>query len=150
MSEPAKALANNRLQTLRERRMTAETPSSDIEIYIKTPVCEPILAWLEQRLDATIPTPDTLLGKKVIRLTISYSETELPVTIMIQPIKGFCTLQIDSDASPWTSDLAFARAFSTDTGLTVRCGDGLWQEGGDPDAWIEISPQGERQFNWKD
>lgn len=130
--------------------MTADSHQTDIEIYIKTTTAEPLLAWLAQCFASSIPTEISSQGQKALRFEIPHSGSMLPITIMVQPLRGFCSLNIDSDNTPWTSDLALAQAFSRDTGLTVRCSDGLWHEGADPDAWIEISPQGEKHFLWKD
>mgnify|MGYP000184578145 FL=1 len=129
--------------------MNDPMPLSDLEIYVKTPQATTITNWL------SVQFPDLRLDDKQRQSTRNQHflsgtfDQILRINVMEQPVRGFCILTLVATELPWLSDLALAEAFFAKTGATVRCSDGQWSEGADPDAWLEISADGTTEINWK-
>ena len=62
------------------------------------------------------------------------------------------SLYLESDATPWSDDLACARAAFAALGVQVRCAPGGWSEEEaleEADRWIKIDAEGEQEIIWR-
>ena len=115
----------------------------DIEIYIKRPAVEDIIAWLEERFHVI---ERKTRGASII-LTLGTGSLE--VVIVENAVKGgYASVWFKRGDMPWSSDAECTREAFTRFGLEVRCSSGPWQEGQDEGGWLRITGQGESIVNW--
>ncbi|HET8705525.1 MAG TPA: hypothetical protein VFM46_04400, partial [Pseudomonadales bacterium] len=55
----------------------------------------------------------------------------------------------DSATTPWQADKECALAAFSFFQKPVRCNPEFWQEGDDPDLWLEINADGEKSVIWQ-
>lgn len=119
----------------------------DIEIYVRDTSVDELRGWLEQRLGALAAQPS---GKKMAKFTVDIGGVTVPVRISPGVVgKGWTSVWLDSPDTPWADDLACARDCFTVLGREIRCAAGGWHEDDDPDAFIQVSANGEKAISWK-
>lgn len=128
--------------------MTDINAPSDVEIYAKTNHSTVLLEWLNDYFGDLRKNTALKSSAKNQHFLAGPHENPLMVNVMDQPIRGYCALNITGDALPWDSDKMLGEAVFSKTGIIVRCSDGHWSEGADPDAWLEISSAGTQPISW--
>lgn len=120
---------------------------NDIEIYIKKRATGPILDWLTGTFGHTpdiVSTP----SKGATKLRITTERGVLPVMLVQQG--QWTSVWFNSAHTPWASDLACAQSAAEVMQTTVRCSDGGWQEGDDPDQFLEVTDGTVGTVIWRD
>lgn len=127
------------------------TDASDVEIYITAVKSPALVEWLSSELDQLEPLPRQAgMMKNANGYRGHYKGESFTVMILEKVIGSFTSLWIDSKLSPWSDDLACARAATAHFQKEVRVAAGPWQEKDDPDAWISIKPDGtEVAIQWQ-
>lgn len=120
---------------------------NDIEIYVKKRGTGPIVDWLT---DALGSKPDTLTtpSKGATKLQIPTEKGMLPVMLVQQG--QWTSVWFNSAHTPWPTDLACAQSAATALQTAVRCSDGGWQEGDDPDQFLEVTDGTVSTVIWHD
>ena len=119
----------------------------DIEIYLKDEDVDhkAITAWLSVALGPC--SGWTQRGQ-----TWKCTAGAVPVTWLPKAVGKWNSLYLESDQTPWTDDIACARAAFAALGVEVRCAPGTWvEEEGEEDAdrWIRVSADGEQEIVWR-
>lgn len=123
---------------------TARYP--DIEIYLKFNDAALLTPFLKAHLE-DVSTPD--IQRKGARWSVSHQGKHFRVQWVSNAVGQWSSLWFNSDQTPWATDQEAAQAAAKELNQTVRCSLGPWQPGDDPDAWLEVTPQGEiRQIQW--
>lgn len=119
----------------------------DIEIYLKAVDAEHILQWLQERLGRceTLKQNERITQAKLTAM----STTPAPVLIVTKAQGIFTSLLIESDQTPWPTDLDCAREAHTYFSTEIRCNAGGWNEGDEPDEWLSVSDLGEQTITWR-
>ncbi|MFZ5755838.1 MAG: hypothetical protein ACOY3X_02940 [Pseudomonadota bacterium] len=121
----------------------------DIEIYVRSGTVEELRDWLAKRLGPLTAEPSRgAMAKFVLQL----DEVQIPVRITTGAVgKAWTSVWLDSPDTPWADDLACARDCCAHLGKEVRCAAGTWREGDDedPDAFMQVTPEGEKAISWK-
>lgn len=121
----------------------------DVEIYVKDATADELSGWLTQRLGAMQAEPSRGAMK---HFRVERDGIAIPVRIMTGAVgKQWASVWLDSPDTPWADDLACARDCFAFLGKEVRCATGGWQEetDADPDAFIRINGEGEKEITWK-
>ena len=117
----------------------------DIEIYLKDAELDAISAWLTAALGDC--------GEWQPRgQTFKTRAGGIPVTWLPKAVGKWHSLYLESDATPWSDDLACARAAFAALGVQVRCAPGGWSEEEaleEADRWIKIDAEGEQEIIWR-
>lgn len=117
----------------------------DIEIYLKDAEHPAITAWLSGAIG-----PCSAWQQK--GQTYQCVAGNVPVTWLPRAVGKWHSLLLDSDATPWNTDLECARAAFAALGVEVRCAPGSWIEDEsdeEADRWIRISADGEETIVWR-
>ncbi|MDN3521339.1 hypothetical protein [Halomonas ramblicola] len=126
----------------------SDTRYPDIEVYLARVEAQRLDAWLAEAIDAEPLAP---AGKGKRRTRGRLEGREIPVLLVERAADGYASLWFDSDATPWASDRACARAAAAHLGCEVRCSLGGWQPGDDPDRFLRVLPDGsEAEIDWPD
>ncbi|OMH39202.1 hypothetical protein BGP75_04985 [Motiliproteus sp. MSK22-1] len=129
--------------------MTKTSPQSnhpDIEIYLKSVPIEQIETWLKQRFDSI---ENLKQSRKVKHYLITHSDQQIPVMVVENASKAFSSILFESDASPWAQDIDCAREAYQYFSKETRCIASGWNDGDEPDEWIAIDSEGEKNIIWK-
>lgn len=121
----------------------------DIEIYVHGASVDDIRQWLEKRLGALANEPSR---GAMAHFRAERDGIALPVRVMPGAVaKNWTSVWLDSPDTPWADDLACARDCFSFLGKEVRCAAGGWHEDAeeDPDAFIQVNANGEKQISWK-
>lgn len=120
----------------------------DIEIYIKKPDPEEIVAWLQQALGETTYHGTVKTG--LHHYSVQYQDKALPVMIFPKAAgKAYTSVWFDTPDTPWQDDLDCAKAAADFLKTEVRCTRGGWSESQDPDEWLKVTDQGVEEIIWK-
>lgn len=115
----------------------------DIEIYVKRPAMEALLAWLDRRL-GVVET-----RKRGETFLVTLGEPPIECAIVENAVKGgFASVWFKSPDTPWSSDHECAVEAFRELGLEVRCSTGSWQEEDESARWFRITENGESMVNW--
>jgi len=115
----------------------------DIEIYIKQPGPERILAWLEGRFQ------QVETRRKGGATVCTMQPGNIECVIVDDAADGrFASVWFKSSETPWASDLDCARDAFAALGLEVRCSAGSWREDDEAGGWLRISGDGETPIDW--
>lgn len=120
----------------------------DFEIYIHKATLDDVSAWLT----SLFPGLEKTTGDKTKthRFKAHWNNELLPITVIERAAKpGFTSVWFDSGNTPWESDKACALAAFAALQKPVRCNPAFWQEGDDPDLWLEINAEGEQSVIWR-
>jgi hypothetical protein len=74
------------------------------------------------------------------------------VTWLPKAVGKWHSLLLDSDSTPWETDLECARAAFAALGVEIRCAPGSWDEEEseeDADKWLRISADGVEEIVWR-
>ena len=119
---------------------------SDLEIYVKSKDLDSIMTWLISAFEDCV---ERNRSKKGLRAEASHEGHKVPITVSINSGgQGFSSIWIDSKQTPWRNDIEMAREAFKHFDCPIRCSDSAWQEGDDPDVWLEITAEGEHQVKW--
>lgn len=117
----------------------------DIEVYVKDASVDALVEWLGTALGQQGPAA---VSKKGQSIKVVLGTT--PVTILEQAAgKRFTSVWLDSDSTPWETDLDCAKALHAALSVEVRCIRSGWDESQDPDEWWVVSDEGVKEILWK-
>ncbi|TBR43575.1 hypothetical protein CBF23_004455 [Marinomonas agarivorans] len=120
----------------------------DIEIYLLSCPTDRILDWLKQHFSII---SQKQVDADLLQLTLANQHHQIDAQILEQAGgKRFTSVWINSDQTPWKTDIDCARnAFAT-LDCEVRCCHSGWQEDSDedPDLWWRINKYEEGPFIW--
>lgn len=117
----------------------------DIEIYLKDADQQTIAAWLSEAIG---PCSEWRQQGQTFKCRAG----NVPVTWLPKAVGKWHSLYLESDATPWSDDLACARAAFAALGVQVRCAPGGWSEEEaleEADRWIRIDAEGEQEIIWR-
>ena len=121
---------------------------NDIEIYLYQTAMDDIADWLHGALgQPALPRP-TDRGKGPVRCHSEYQGHAIPIMLIRQG--DWTSIWFNSSQTPWQDDLSCARSAVQTLGGIARCTDGGWQEGDDPDQFLEVSVDNVRAMIWAD
>lgn len=124
-----------------------ENPLDDLEVYVEGAPLEALHDWLLEQLPNSPPAKHS---KKGFRLVGLYQQQPTPITVVKNAGNtGYTSVWVQTRNAPWHDDVALAKAIYGALGATTRCNASPWQQGDDPDEWLEISAQGERTIQWR-
>ena len=118
----------------------------DIEIYLKSVTIEQIEDWLRLRFGTIEPQKQS---RKVKHFTVSYNEQTIPVMVVENASKAFSSILFESDTSPWAQDINCAREAFQHFAKETRCIASGWSDGDEPDEWVAIDSEGEKNIIWR-
>lgn len=113
----------------------------DIEIYIKRPALDDVIAWLDRRF--------SVKGTAQQGDTVMCMLEGFQCAIVEDAVKGgFTSVWFKSADTPWATDRDCALEAAREFGLEVRCSTGSWQEDDEGPEWLRITPEGESVVDW--
>lgn len=127
------------------------TEATDIEIYLANTSAESLKTWLEDQLDTVEPAKrQPGMPKNAVAMTGHWHGQAFSILVLERVIGRFTSLWLNSSDLPWADDAACARAASRHFDQEARISAGGWTESDDPDAWVQITPDGtETAITWK-
>lgn len=127
------------------------TEATDIEIYIAGTSTDALATWLAAHLDALEPARRPPgMPKNAVAMTGHWQGESFPVLVLERVVGRFTSLWLNSPWLPWPDDATCARAASAHFNQEARIAAGGWTESDDPDAWVQIMPDGtETPISWK-
>jgi hypothetical protein len=125
--------------------------AQDIEIYLAQTDCDTCIEWLQQHLDAITTRKKTKgMPKKAQAFTAHWNDRVFLILIYEQVVPGYTSIWLDSPDLPWDGDESCARQAAHELNTSARITAGGWQQSDDPDAWLEITADGNsQQVIWK-
>ncbi|MCP5160083.1 MAG: hypothetical protein H7A00_00135 [Hahellaceae bacterium] len=126
-------------------KLNDRTP--DIEIYIKD--CDPqaTLSWLQ-----TIGTDVKILEQSSahIKGELQSNQAQIPFLLVVNAVKKFSSLWLNSPNTPWKNDLECALSASSALKRETRCAVSSWEEEENPDdeRWWKVTEDGKTQVRW--
>ncbi|EAR10497.1 hypothetical protein [Reinekea blandensis] len=131
--------------------MTDVAPT-DIEIYVNKLNRDDAEAWLTTVFGTLQPQKKRKgMPKSAFPYVAQWHDTTFHLMIFEQVVPGYTSLWFDTTALPWPDDQACALAAADFFKKPARITAGSWATGSDPDAWIEIMPDGQsREIIWKE
>ncbi len=120
---------------------------SDIEIYLDSVPIEALETWLVTLFN---PVEEKSISGKTARYAAHYKGEEFTIVIVNRVTGTFSSVWFNSPHTPWSSDIECAKAAYEYFKKEVRCVEGGWEEGQDPDSWYSISDKGENKIIWRD
>ncbi|MFY0664625.1 MAG: hypothetical protein JXQ97_08365 [Natronospirillum sp.] len=120
---------------------------NDIEIYLHKQSPAHIIQWMTD-VFGTPPESRGSATKGTVRLNITTAQGIVPV--MLVQRGSWYSVWFDSAKTPWATDLECAQSAVAALGARARCSDGGWQEGDDPDQFLEVSAEGVTTVIWHD
>lgn len=117
----------------------------DIEIYLKDADHQAVAAWLGTALGDCSPWQQQ--GQ-----TWKCRAGAIPVTWLPKAVGKWHSLLLESDATPWATDLDCAQAACAALGVEVRCAPGGWDEDEnteEADRWLRVSSEGTSEIIWR-
>lgn len=131
--------------------MTTELQPTDIEIYVSQLSTDKAQQWLES-IFGSLTTLRKRKGmpKKAQLFEAHWRSASFQIMIFEDVIPGFTSIWLDNSDLPWTGDSDCAAVAAEYFNLPVRITAGSWQDKADPDAWIEVQPDGSSsELIWK-
>ncbi|MFP6805797.1 MAG: hypothetical protein VB957_01170 [Pseudomonadales bacterium] len=124
----------------------------DVEIYIKDPELDSILAWLGTVFDSL----DSQQNKKTdkVTLTLSLGSDHIEAKLIPNVVKGnFASLWFNSADTPWQTDRDCALSASDFLHKEIRCSTGTWSsneadDDGEENLWLKFDADGESTISW--
>lgn len=131
--------------------MNPTMTATDIEIYVADLSLSAAQVWLESVFTQITPTPKRKgMPKLAHPFTTQWQDETFTVVIFENVIAGYTSIWFDHATLPWTDDLACAVVAAKELDKNVRVTAGGWDPRQDPDAWVEIAPNGEQtELIWK-
>lgn len=118
----------------------------DLEVYIKGATIEACLQWL---LAESPSLTVTRQNKRHCQFTLeSDNGTSAGMIYVNAGNTGFTSVWLKHRIKLWADDVSMGRAAHAALGLTVRCVESAWQQGDDPDQYLEIAADGEKLVTW--
>lgn len=124
----------------------------DIEIYLADTSPDEIIAWLATTLSDIRPIRSSLNTRTwhyVARCLHQQGEVEVRFIIVENANANFTSLWFKTGQTPWSSDLACARAAASHFPREIRCSPGSWNQDQDSDEWLSIQNALESTITWK-
>lgn len=127
------------------------TEATDIEIYIASTSADALKSWLAEQLDEVEPAKrQPGMPKNAVAMTGYWHGQSFSILVLERVVGRFTSLWLNSSDLPWSDDAACAHAASEQFNQETRIAAGGWTESDDPDAWVQIMPDGtETAINWK-
>lgn len=120
----------------------------DFEIYIKKADLDEVSNWLKTVFP--VLEQQESANRKTHRFQAFWNEQPVPITVVEKAAKtDFTSIWFDTEHTPWSSDRECALAAFAFFQKPVRCNPEFWQEGDDPDLWLEIAADGEKNVIWQ-
>ena len=119
----------------------------DIEIYLKEDFLDELNGWLEQHVGRVELDP----WAGTMRRGTLHGETAMPLMIVRKAAGKWASIWLESEDTPWATDLDCARAVAAGINREVRCSIGGWQEEhgeANADSWMKVTSEGEEEFVW--
>lgn len=126
------------------------TQAPDLEIYIPKLSTDVAVEWLQLHFSAVQLTAKKKgMPKRAQPILCSQAELTVSGLIFEQVADNYTSIWLDSNQLPWANDREFAQAAAQHFNCEVRFVAQSWQQQQDPDAWSEITAQGEvRELIW--
>lgn len=121
---------------------------NDIEIYLHRTSPERVCEWLATVFGIPPERLKSSAGKGTQAYRIVQGEQSIPVLMIVQGT--WTSVWFNSARTPWASDLACAQSAALQLAARVRCTDGGWQEGDDPDQFLEVTTDHVKAILWHD
>lgn len=121
---------------------------SDIEIYLPDTDPQAICQWLRTVFGRAPEPVNSSDRNKVLRYRLAVDGVIIPLLLVTRG--GWTSVWFNSERTPWATDLDCARAAVAHLGGRARCTDGGWQEGDDPDRFLEVTINGVETVIWQD
>lgn len=121
---------------------------TDIEIYLHQTPTSQICQWLQGVFGVQPDRQDSSSNKHTARFRIVVGEVVIPVLLVYQG--AWTSVWFDSAYTPWDTDLDCAQDAVVKLGCVARCTDGGWQEGDEPDQFLEVTDDGVSTVIWRD
>lgn len=119
----------------------------DIEIYLKRPLIEDVVAWLSEHFEVT----ETHSTGDQHRLTLRYQGEPLTCMVFEKVAKGgYASIWFKSNNTPWATDEECASAAFDRLGIETRCSTGGWEADTEDDrgGWYRFTANGKSKVNW--
>lgn len=120
----------------------------DLEVYIYSLSTDTLLTWLDEHFEEI-----KVIQKTILRTHLSVDGMEVMILEKAAGSK-YLSLWFKHNQTPWSTDLALAKAIAQDLSTCVRCSLGGWVESEDEQAvtandWIEVKPdQSTQRVHW--
>lgn len=129
-----------------------DAQATDVEIYVSSLDRETAESWLNQTFETLLPLKKRKgMPKTAYPYEAQWRQSRFTVMIFENAAAGFTSLWFDHKDLPWSDDRACALVAAKHFNRHVRITAGGWNSHTDPDAWIDIAPDGtEKEIIWKD
>ncbi|TXR53777.1 hypothetical protein [Reinekea thalattae] len=122
------------------------TQAPDIEIYIPKLTTEAAIQWLQGCFSQVQLTAKKKGMPKHAQPILCQHQQQEIAGLVFEKVSGhYTSIWLDSNQLPWRNDQEFAYAAAQHFNCAVRFVAQSWQQQQDPDAWSEITPQGDVQ-----
>ncbi|MCH8552238.1 MAG: hypothetical protein LAT62_09900 [Natronospirillum sp.] len=121
---------------------------NDIEIYLRGADPQLICRWLREVFGQAPQPINSSDRNRVLRYRIVADDVVIPLLLVVRG--DWTSVWFNSGLTPWSNDFDCASDAVRHLGQTARCTDGGWQEGDDPDRFLEITPEGVSKVIWRD
>lgn len=123
----------------------------DIEIYLPKITAAQAAQWLtEVFTHCELGRKKKGMPKNAQPVYVEWQEQRIFGVIYEQVVPGYTSIWLDSRKLPWESDKACALTAAQYFNCPVRFVEDSWQQQQDPDAWQEITANGElKSLIWK-
>jgi len=116
-------------------------PASGVEVFVSSADVPRLLSWLDASI-GPLPPPAPAGDAQVFNTRVG--------PLVVTPVAShnqFTSFWLNSRATPWASNVDFARALVHGTAITVRCDPGRDEPS---DVFLEVGPTGEAPLTWSD
>ncbi|TCS41356.1 hypothetical protein [Reinekea marinisedimentorum] len=123
----------------------------DIEIYVPKITAGEAADWLtEVFTHCELGRKKKGMPKNAQPVYVQWQSQKIFGVIYEQVVNGYTSIWLDSNELPWPSDKECAHSAAEYFNRPVRFVEDSWQQQQDPDAWQEVSENGETQsLIWK-
>ena len=128
-----------------------ETQAMDIEVYVQSLPQPNAVEWLQSVFPVVEPQKKRKgMPKGAFPTKVRWQENEFLVIIFENVIPGYTSIWLDSSTLPWEDDEQCGLELAKALNKNVRVTAGGWQQNADPDAWLELTPDGAKNpIIWK-
>lgn len=121
------------------------TTATDIEIYLRGIKTSDVEAWLNDTFEqVTALNKKKGMPKGAHPFSVCWHNQQIKVIAFEDVEPGFTSVWFDSTNLPWHSDEQCALAAATYFKCRVRVTAGSWDQSAEPDAWLEITHDGQK------
>lgn len=120
---------------------TTESAFPDIEIYIKRPNLDALIAWIEISIG---PSSHSTRGTTT---QIAFPDKTSCIIVENAVKGGYTSVWFKSSRTPWATDRDCALAAWLHFQIETRCSSGGWN-GLDEQGWLRFTDAGEAIVNW--